>query len=102
MADPTDITSMAELRQEIDALDRQIVASLKQRAALIDRAIQLKQIERLPARISHRVEEVVENVRAQARGHQIDPDLIEDLWRRLIEWSIMREEAVLGQAGIAD
>ena len=102
MADPTDIANMAELRQEIDVLDREIVASLKRRVALIDRAIELKLIEGLPARITHRVEEVVENVRTEARVHQIDPDLIEDLWRRLIEWSIAREERVLGQIGVVD
>ena len=66
MTDLAHIASMAELRAEIDRLDREIVASLARRAALIDRAAQLKPAEGLPARIAPRVEAVVANVRAAA------------------------------------
>ena len=31
-----------------------------------------------------------------AEGQGLDPDLIETLWRQLIDWSIRREEQVLG------
>jgi isochorismate pyruvate lyase len=50
----------------------------------------------MPARITPRVEEVVANVRREAALHGLPPDLIEKLWRRLIDWSIAREEGVLG------
>jgi isochorismate pyruvate lyase len=50
----------------------------------------------LPARIGDRVEEVVQNVRGHAETHGLPPDLVEKLWRRLIDWSIAREEARLG------
>ena len=46
-----------------------------------------------------RVEEVVANVRREAAVHGLPPDLIEKLWRRLIDWSIAREEGVLGPNG---
>lgn len=97
MKAPSDCHSMQELRVEIDALDAQIVAGLAARAAYIDRAIALKQVENLPARIDDRVEEVVERVRARAGAEGLDADLVEALWRRLIEWSIAREERVLGR-----
>lgn len=87
---------MAELRPEIDALDREIVALLARRATYIDRAAQLKPAEALPARIDARVEEVVRNVRAAAAAGGLDEALIETLWRQLIDWSIAREERVLG------
>ncbi|MCV2865655.1 chorismate mutase, partial [Defluviimonas sp. WL0075] len=51
----------------------------------------------LPARIEDRVEEVVAKVRARAEADGLDPALVEDLWRRLIEWSIAREERRLGR-----
>lgn len=92
------IGTMAELRQEIDQLDRDLVGLLARRAALIDRAVELKQRERLPARIGARVEAVVANVRATAAEAALDPDLAERLWRDLIDWSIAREEARLGPA----
>jgi isochorismate pyruvate lyase len=50
----------------------------------------------MPARIEARVEEVVGKVRANALGEGLDPELVEALWRRLIDWSIASEEKVLG------
>ncbi|MBE3640002.1 chorismate mutase [Mangrovicoccus algicola] len=103
MKAPSQCRSMTELRQGIDALDRQIVALLRQRQDYIDRAIQLKPAEGLPARIDARVSEVIANVRASALARGLDPDLAASLWRSLIEWSIAREQAELGagEAGTA-
>ena len=97
MKAPADCQTMQDLRVQIDLLDAEIVAKLAARAGYIDRAIQLKQIEQMPARVEDRVEQVVERVRARALIEGLDPALTEDLWRRLIEWSIAREERVLGQ-----
>jgi len=82
---------MAELRVQIDNLDRELIALLAQRARFIDRAITLKQQENLNARINSRVEQVIENVRSQAVAKNLEPDLVEELWRTLIEWAIQRE-----------
>jgi isochorismate pyruvate lyase len=35
-------------------------------------------------------------VRAEALKHGLPPDKLEKLWRKLIDWSIAREEDVLG------
>ncbi|GLS85621.1 chorismate mutase [Cypionkella aquatica] len=96
MKAPADCQTMQELRVQIDALDAEIVAKLALRAGYIDRAIELKQIELLPARIDDRIEQVVDRVRARAVAEGLDPALTEELWRRLMEWSIAREERVLG------
>ena len=93
---PEDCHSMLDLRAAIDTLDAAIVTALAQRAAYIDRAIDLKPAEGLPARIADRVEEVVAHVRVCAMAEGLDPALVESLWRRLIDWSIDREEVVLG------
>jgi hypothetical protein len=42
------------------------------------------------------VEQVVQNVRRHASVYGLPPDLVEELWRRLIDWSIAREESRLG------
>lgn len=96
MKSPAECHSMQDLRAQIDLLDAQIVAAIAARAGYIDRAIVLKQAEGLPARIEDRVEEVVARVRARAKVDGTDPALMEELWRRLIDWSIAREEQVLG------
>ena len=94
---PSQCSTMAELRAEIDRIDARLVALLAGRAGYIDRAAELKPALGLPARIDDRVEEVVEKVRARAMAEALDPDLAEALWRRLIDWSIAREEAKIGR-----
>lgn len=93
---PLDCPDMATLRRQIDDLDAQLVALLQERSTYIDRAIQLKPAEGLIARLEDRVEQVVANVRQKAETQGLDPDLTESLWRKLIDWSIEREEKVLG------
>ncbi|MXU64055.1 chorismate mutase [Oceanomicrobium pacificus] len=92
---PQDCQSMTELRVEIDRLDAELVAALARRAAYIDRAVALKQVEDLPARITWRVQEVQDKVAAEAARHGLPEALVRDLWGRLIEWSIARESKVL-------
>lgn len=97
MKAPQDCRNMAELRVQIDALDRALVEMLARRVTYIDRAAELKPAEGLPARIDDRVEAVVSKVRASAAEVGFDADLAEALWRRMIDWSIAREEKILGR-----
>ncbi|MFS4582290.1 chorismate mutase [Phaeobacter sp. C3_T13_0] len=92
---PQDCADMPALRQQIDRLDRDLIAMLAERAGYIDRAIALKTDNGWPARIPARVEEVVMNARTMADTAGLDPDLIETLWRQLVEWSIAREARVI-------
>lgn len=87
---------MAHIRAEIDRLDETLVRLFAERASYIDRAAEIKAGGDLPARIDTRVEEVVQNVRRHAITHGLPPELVEKLWRRLIDWSIAREENRLG------
>jgi len=92
-----DCATMAEVRAGIDAVDAALVALLAKRVGYIDRAADLKAPLKMPARIDWRVEEVVANVRVKAEIGGLDPDLAETLWRRLVDWSIAREERILGK-----
>ena len=87
---------MADIRAAIDQIDADLVRQLAQRATYIDRAAQIKAQVGLPARITPRVEQVVDNVRDHAKTHGLSPDLVEQIWRWLIDWSIAREETRLG------
>ena len=89
-------TTMAEIRAEIDRVDEDLVRRFAERATYIDRASEIKATVNLPARIGSRVEEVVGNVRRHAVTYGLPPELVEKLWRRLIDWSIAREESRLG------
>ena len=93
---PEDCLRMAELRVQIDAIDRALISLLATRSRYIDRAVDLKKIEGLPARIDDRVAEVLDRVAAAAREGGLDPELARSLWADLIEWSIQRELKELG------
>jgi isochorismate pyruvate lyase len=96
MKRPADCKTMADIRAEIDRLDEDLVRLFAERAGYIDRAAEIKAAVDLPARIEDRVEQVVQNVRRHADTYGLPPDLVEKLWRRLIDWSIAREESRLG------
>ena len=93
--DPADLPDMPALRAAIDVVDAELIALLKRRMALIDRAAQIKTRDGLPARIDTRVEQVVANARRNAANAGLDPALAEDIWRQLIEHAIEREEALM-------
>lgn len=88
---PADCASMAELRVQIDAIDTKLLELLATRSGYIDRAVDLKRIEGLPARTVDRVAEVIQKVKTQAAEAGLDEVLAETLWTELIEWGIKRE-----------
>ncbi|MEP2533312.1 chorismate mutase [Shimia sp.] len=91
MLSPADCPDMPALRAQIDALDTELVQLLARRVGYIDRAVDIKKEAGLPASIPARVEEVIASVRATAVDGGLDPELVEALWRHLIDWSIARE-----------
>jgi isochorismate pyruvate lyase len=96
MKTPEQCETMQDIRAEIDRLDGVLIELFAARAGYIDRAAVVKSGVGLPARITDRVEEVVANVRRQAVAQGLSPELAEALWRQLIDWSIAREETILG------
>lgn len=92
---PADCATMAELRQVIDRIDDDLVTLMAARQACIDRAVEIKAAEGLPAHIPERVRAVLDRVRARAQAADLDPDLAVLIWRSMIDWSILREQTAL-------
>lgn len=93
---PKACQTMADLRAQIDVIDVDLIGLLVTRSRYIDRAMDLKKIEGLPARTTDRVAEVLDKVGATASEQGLDPELARKLWAELIEWSIQREIRELG------
>lgn len=91
MLDPAECPDMPTLRAQIDTLDRELVRLLAKRAGYIDRAVEIKTEAGLPASIPARIEDVVAKVKATAGDEGLDPEIVEVMWRKLIDWSIARE-----------
>ena len=86
---------MDELRHQIDKLDVKIIELLAHRSEFIDRATELKKLNGMPAKIPERIENVVSNARNAAEELELDADLVEKIWRILINWSIQREAEII-------
>lgn len=78
-------TSLDDVRERIDAVDHEIVGLLAARAELVAQVVTFKRDAReVPA--PARVEQVVANVRQLASERQLDPDLVECVYRPMIAW----------------
>jgi chorismate mutase len=77
------VSSLDDVRASIDDLDGRIVRLLSQRRAYALQAARLKRSA--DVRVPAREEQVVQHVRAVARDSGIEPDLVEELYRHLMD-----------------
>ena len=87
---PADCTTMIEVRQGVDALDRLLVSVLAERQRYMDAAARIK-TDRAAVRDVARIEQVVDRVKAAARAAGLSEAIAEPVWRTLIERSIAYE-----------
>jgi isochorismate pyruvate lyase len=90
---PADCTTMTEVRQGVDALDRALVTLLAERQRYMDAAARIKQ-DRAAVRDNARVEDVVAKVKAAAREAGLSEAIAEPVWRTLVDRCIAYELGV--------
>ncbi|MGB0820810.1 MAG: chorismate mutase [Parvibaculales bacterium] len=90
---PVPCPEMQEIRAQIDALDKRLVALLAERQKLIAAAGEVKP-SRDTVRDEARIEEVVQLVLAEAEKSGLAREIAEPVWRQLIESSIAYEYRV--------
>lgn len=84
--------SLDEVRTCIDDLDRQLVRLLAARRGYVLQAARFKKSE-ADVRAPARVEQVISKVRALASAEGIEPQVVEAIYRRMIESFIELESA---------
>jgi isochorismate pyruvate lyase len=84
MKTPEQCESLAEVREEIDRLDAQIVQLLAERGGYVLAAARFK-ANPAEVRAPQRVEQVIARVRALAAAQGAIPDVVERTYRALIE-----------------
>ncbi len=89
---PDQCFSMAEVRPQIDRLDRRLVRLLSERQRYIERAAEIKS-HRLEIRDEARIADVLAKVSAEAEQAGLNVALAQAVWRELIERSISLEMA---------
>lgn len=85
--------NLQEVRDNIDRLDRRLVPLLAERASYVEQAAKFK-----PTKAAvvdpERIEEIVLKVRHMANEEGMDPDLIEHIYRSMIDAFIIHEAKV--------
>lgn len=81
---------MVEVREGVDATDRELVALLERRFGYMRAAARIKP-NREAVRDEERKASVIAAAKAEAEARGIPSDLIADLWEQLVEGSIAYE-----------
>lgn len=88
--DPELCQSMVEVREGVDALDRELVALLAKRFGYMRAAARIKP-SRDAVRDEGRKASVIAAAVAEAESQGIPGDVVADIWERLVEGSIAYE-----------
>lgn len=85
--------TMADVRRNIDALDRELVALIKTRQGYIEEAGRIK-TDKNTVRDEDRINDVLTKVLASAEHVGLNPDIARNTWIALVESSIAYEHIV--------
>lgn len=83
-------SSMADVRYEIDRIDRLLVEILAERQSFMDAAARIKG-DRNVVHDRARIEDVVTKVKAECPKHGLSPAIAEPVWRTMIDRCIAYE-----------
>ncbi|HRK71208.1 MAG TPA: chorismate mutase [Micropepsaceae bacterium] len=85
--------TMADIRREIDRMDRVLVRAIAERVTYIERAAEIK-TDRARVRDTARIEDVIEKVKAACAREGLKPEIAEPVWRAMMERCIAHEFAL--------
>ncbi|TNE84087.1 MAG: prephenate dehydratase [Deltaproteobacteria bacterium] len=86
------MTELTPLREQIEALDRELIDVLRRRMEVVLPIAEAKLDKASPFRDQPREDVVFERVRAMAVDAGLDPHRIEALYRVILEWSVARQQ----------
>ena len=85
--------NMKELREEIDLLDNELIGLFAKRFKFIENAALIKS-DINDIRDNERIEKIIKRLRNLAKKNNLSEDIIEKLWRFIIELSIEQEREI--------
>ena len=91
---------LEHLRLQLDAIDQQIVSLLSKRQAEVERVVQLKKAHNIPVYHPAREENLISHRRNQGSKAGLDPDYVEEIYRRILRQSRAEQTAQMAQKGI--
>lgn len=94
---PKDCRNIADVRQSIDELDNQIITLLGKRYQYVKEIVKFKEKNEESIIAKERREAVIQSRRKLAMKNGLNPDVIEDLYRNLINHFIEEELKLIGR-----
>jgi chorismate mutase/prephenate dehydrogenase len=91
---------LEHLRLQLDAIDQQIVSLLSKRQAEVERVVQLKKAHNIPVYHPAREENLISQRRNQGSKAGLDPDYVEEIYRRILRQSRAEQTAQMAQKGV--
>lgn len=88
------MTSLEQLREQLDSLDSEIIALIGRRQAIAREVAAAKRATGYPTRDYQREREVILGARRRAEQHGLSPDVAEKVLRLLIRSSLTTQEQV--------
>ena len=93
ITEPEACQTMQDVRAGVDALDRELVALIAERARYMEAAARIKP-SREVVRDEWRINDVIAKVTAEAEKRGLAVEIAEPVWRELVERSIAYEFSV--------
>jgi isochorismate pyruvate lyase len=90
MKSPAECVSIEDVRAAIDAIDREVVTALGRRAEYVKEITRFKKTE-ADVRAPDRQRQVLAQRRAWAEEVGLDPDLVEGIYRAVIDHFVAQE-----------
>ena len=74
-------------RKKIDSIDSRIIGLISQRVSVGKSLGRIKKSKGLKIKDRPREREVIENARAIAKHHDLEPEFVEELFRKIVKYT---------------
>ena len=88
--------NMEELRKDLDILDEELLKIISKRFKFIEQAAIIKN-DASDIRDNERIEEIILRLKGLAKNYDNSSDIVEKLWRFIIDLSIEYEKEIFNQ-----
>lgn len=88
---------LESLRRRIEGLDDRIVDLLAERFALLHEVAAYKHPRGIPVVMPERIHAVIERAAARGQRHGLDPGMLRDIYRRLVEEACRTEARAMDE-----
>ena len=92
---PSECQNITDVRNEIDNIDNAIISLLSERFDYVKEVVKYKERTSSSAEAADRKKAVIEKRRQWAEERGLNPDIIEDIYTRLIQYFVSEEKKIM-------